>query len=123
LSYIEYILSSQVESNVRLFSWKTKDEKKKCSFIVEQIVYFFYKRVPFHRIKQQIWRQLKLKSIQGIRITYSGRLGGRSKKAQRSRRKLSMGSSIISCFESKMSFASQYALTILEKLELKFGLL
>jgi hypothetical protein len=32
-----------------------------------------------------------------------------------------MGSSIISCFESKMSFASQYALTILEKLELKFG--
>ena len=120
LSYIEYILSSQVESNVRLFSWKTRDEKKSALFIVEQIVYFLQKRVPFHRIKQQIWRQLKLKSIQGIRITYSGRLGGRSKKAQRSRRKtFQWGQASSHVFESKMSFASQYALTIFGKIGIK----
>jgi ribosomal protein S3 len=103
------------------FSWKTKDEKKSALFIVEQIVYFFYKRVPFHRIKQQIWRQLKLKSIQGIRITYSGRLEVALRKHNVRDENFSMGSSIISCFESKMSFASQYALTIFGKLELKFG--
>ena len=85
VSYIEYILSSQLKTNVRLFSWKTRDEKKSALFLVEQIVYFLQKRIPFSRIKQQICRELKLESMQGIRITYSGRLGGRSKKAQRSR--------------------------------------
>ena len=120
LSYIEYILSSQIKSSVRLSSWKTKDEKKSALFIIEQIVYFLQRRVPFHRIKQQIWRQLKLKSIQGIRITYSGRLGGRSKKAQRSRRKtFQWGQASSHVFESKLSFASKYALTIFGKIGIK----
>ncbi len=120
LSYIEYILSSQIKSSVRLSSWKTKDEKKSALFIIEQIVYFLQRRVPFHRIKQQIWRQLKLKSIQGIRITYSGRLGGRSKKAQRSRRKtFQWGQASSHVFDSKLSFASKYALTIFGKIGIK----
>ena len=120
LSYIEYILSSQLKSSVRLSSWKTKDEKKSALFMVEQIVYFLERRVPFHRIKQQIWRQLKLKSIQGLRITYSGRLGGRSKKAQRSRRKtFQWGQASSHVFQSKISFASKYALTTFGKIGIK----
>ena len=119
-SYIEYILSTQIKSSVRLSSWKTKDEQKSALFIIEQIVYFLQRRVPFHRIKQQIWRQLKLKSIQGIRIAYSGRLGGRSKKAQRSRRKtFQWGQASSHVFDSKMSFASKYALTIFGKIGIK----
>ena len=120
LSYMEYILSSQLKNNVRLFSWKTRDEKKSALFLVEQIVYFLQKRVPFSRIKQQMWREFKLGSMQGLRITYSGRLGGRSKKAQRSRRKtFQWGQTSSHVFASKLSFASKYALTIFGKIGIK----
>ena len=120
LCYMEYVLSSQLKSNVRLFSWKTRDEKKSALFIVEQIVYFLQKRVPFSRIKQQMDRELKLKSMQGIRITYSGRLGGRSKKAQRSRRKtFQWGQTSSHVFASRLSFAFKNALTIFGKAGIK----
>ncbi len=120
ISYIEYILSSQLKSNVRLFSWKTRDEKKSALFIVEQIVYFLEKRVPFSRIKQQMSRELNLESMKGIRVTYSGRLGGRSKKAQRSRQKtFQWGQTSSHVFKSKLSFASKHALTIFGKIGLK----
>ena len=56
LSYIEYILSTELKSNVRVLSWKTKNEKKSALFIVEQIIYFLQKRVPFGKIKQRLWK-------------------------------------------------------------------
>ena len=65
-------------------------------------------------------RELKLKSMQGIRITYSGRLGGRSKKAQRSRRKtFQWGQTSSHVFASRLSFAFKNALTIFGKAGIK----
>ena len=120
LSYIEYILSTDLGSNVRVLSWKTKNEKKSALFIVEQIIYFLQKRVPFGKIKQQLWRELKIKYMRGFRITYSGRLGGRSKKAQRSRQKtFQWGKTSSHVFSSKLSFASKSALTKFGKVGIK----
>ena len=120
LSYIEYILSTELRSNVRVLSWKTKDEKKSALFIVEQIIYFLQKRVPFGKIKQQLWRELQFKYMEGFRITYSGRLGGRSKKAQRSRQKtFQWGKTSSHVFSSKLSFASKSALTKFGKVGIK----
>ena len=120
LSYIEYILSTELKSNVRVFSWKTKNEKKSALFIVEQIIYFLKKRVPFGKIKQQLWRELQSKYMRGFRITYSGRLGGRSKKAQRSRQKtFQWGKTSSHVFSSKLSFASKSALTKFGKVGIK----
>ena len=120
LSYIEYVLSTELRSNVRLLSWKTKDEKKSALFIVEQIIYFLQKRVPFGKIKQQLWRELQFQYMKGFRITYSGRLGGRSKKAQRSRKKtFQWGKTSSHVFSSKLSFASKSALTKFGKVGIK----
>ena len=120
LSYIEYILSTDLRSNVRVLSWKTKNEKKSALFIVEQIIYFLQKRVPFGKIKQQLWRELRIKYMRGFRITYSGRLGGRSKKAQRSRQKtFQWGKTSSHVFSSKLSFASKSALTKFGKVGIK----
>ena len=120
LSYIEYILSTELRSNVRVLSWKTKNEKKSALFIVEQIIYFLQKRVPFGKIKQQLWRELQSKYMRGFRITYSGRLGGRSKKAQRSRQKtFQWGKTSSHVFSSKLSFASKSALTKFGKVGIK----
>ena len=123
LSYIEYILSIELKSNVRVFSCKTKNEKKSALFIVEQIIYFLQKRVPFSKIKQQLWRESRFKYMKGLRITYSGRLGGRSKKAQRSRQKtFQWGKTSSHVFSSKLSFASKSALTKFGKVGIKVWL-
>lgn len=51
LSYIESLLSSQLKSNVRLFSWKTRDEKKKRSFYSRANRVFFTKKSAFQSHK------------------------------------------------------------------------
>jgi small subunit ribosomal protein S3 len=58
--------------------------------------------------------------MEGFRITYSGRLGGRSKKAQRSRQKtFQWGKTSSHVFSSKLSFASKSALTKFGKVGIK----
>lgn len=116
--HFENILSKQLDKHVNLYLIKTRDHFRSASFLAEEIVYYLKKRIPFYRIKNRIIKEVKLlPAIKGIRITCSGRVGGRSKKAQRSKKQnIQYGQTSLHVFSSRIDFSSKKVLN-------KFGLI
>jgi len=116
--HMESIISNQLKLGVNLTSLRNLDDTQSSLFLVEEIVNYLQRRVSFRTIKNQIMKEvLKSKNIRGIRIAFSGRLGGRSKKAQRSKTEyLRWGQTSLHVFSSQISFAHKAAST-------RFGLL
>ena len=87
----------------------------------EEIIYYLEKRVSFVKIKNQILREASKSSfVKGLRITCSGRVGGRSKKAQRSKVQIiKYGQTSLHVFSSKIDFASKPAHTAFGLLGIK----
>jgi len=102
--------------NINFFRALT--EKQSALFLVQEIIHYLERKVPFRRIKTQILREIpRYKRIKGIRITCSGRVGGRSKKAQRSKtQSAKIGQTSLGVFSSKIDFACRSAYT-------RFGLI
>ena len=117
-SHLESFLSNQYNSFFNLHLFRTLIEKQGALFLVQEIVYYLERKMPFRRIKTQILREIPhYKHIKGVRITCSGRVGGRSKKAQRSKtQSVKIGQTPLGVFSSKIDFASKSALT-------RFGLI
>lgn len=111
--HIETVLSLHLSTTVEINTVKTYDHFRSASFLAEEIVYYLEQRIPFRRIKNKILKEVEhLTSIKGIRITCSGRVGGRSKKAQRSKIDLvKFGETSLHVFSSRIDFASKKALT------------
>ena len=88
-------------------------EKQSAFFWVQEIIYYLERKIPFRRIKTQILKEIPhYKHIKGIRIKCSGRVGGRSKKAQRSKtQSVKMGQTSLGVFSSKIDFACKSAST------------
>ena len=82
-------------------------------FCQVQIAFFLEKRIPFRRIKNKLLKQLsKISAIRGVRITCSGRVGGKSKKAQRSKTEcIKYGQTSLHVFSSKIDFSMKTAFT------------
>ena len=82
--------------------------------MADEIVYFLEKRVPFRRIKAKISQHLSQNpKIRGLRITCSGRVGGKSKKAQRAKTEcVKYGQTSLHVFSSQIDFASRTASTV-----------
>lgn len=116
--YLEYFLSKQYQNFFNLFFFRIQTEKQGALFLVEDIIYYLERKIPFRRIKSQILKEIpRYRLIRGIRITCSGRVGGRSKKAQRSKtQSVKIGQTPLGVFSSKIDFASKSALT-------RFGLI
>ena len=117
-SYLESFLCKQYRTFFNLLFFRSGTEKQGALFLVEDIIYYLERKIPFRRIKSQILKEIpKYTSIRGIRITCSGRVGGRSKKAQRSKiQSVKIGQTPLGVFSSKIDFASKSALT-------RFGLI
>lgn len=117
--HIESILSKLYQKHtvpigrIQLQTVKITEDFKSAQFLADEIAYFLEQKVQFRRIKNRILNEVKKKPfIKGIRITCSGRVGGRSKKAQRSRTDLlKYGQTSLHVFSSKIDFANSTAYT------------
>ena len=116
--HLESFLSKSYNSFFNLHLFRTLIEMQGALFLVQEIIYYLERKIPFRRIKTQILREIPhYKHIKGVRITCSGRVGGRSKKAQRSKtQSVKIGQTPLGVFSSKIDFASKSALT-------RFGLI
>lgn len=119
--HIESQLSNALFSNVVVSFSRFSNEKQSAIFLAEEIIYYLEKRVPFFKIKNQILREITQNSfLKGLRITCSGRVGGRSKKAQRSKvQVIKYGQTSLHVFSSKIDFASKHAHTAFGLLGIK----
>ena len=117
-TYLEHSISKQYSSFFNINLFRTLIEKQSASFIVEEIVHYLERKIPFRRIKTQILKEIpQYTNIKGIRIKCSGRVGGRSKKAQRSKtQSVKIGQTSLGVFSSKIDFACKSAYT-------RFGLI
>ncbi len=116
--HLESFLSKQYQTFFNINFFRSLTEKQGAFFLVQEIIYYLERKMPFRRIKTQILREIPhYKRIKGIRITCSGRVGGRSKKAQRSKtQSVKIGQTSLGVFSSKIDFACKSAYT-------RFGLI
>lgn len=112
-THIENFLSSTYNIDLQLFPILSKQNWQSAGFVADEIVYFLERRVSFSRIKNRILRQASMQPfIRGLRITCSGRVGGKSKKAQRATQEcIKYGETSLHVFDCKIDFASRNAYT------------
>jgi len=111
--HLELQLSNVFSSDVTISFFRFFNEKQSAIFLAEEIIYYLEKRISFFKIKNQILRDIhKNLFLKGLRITCSGRVGGRSKKAQRAKTQIiKYGQTSLHVFSSKIDFASKHANT------------
>lgn len=112
-NHMEYVLSKQLNINFELFPIRVSNDFRSALFLAEEIVYYIERRVPFRKIKNKILKEVSLFSqIKGLRIACSGRVGGRSKKAQRAKTEsFKYGQTSLHVFSSQIDFAAKTAIT------------
>ena len=123
-THLESQLSNFCFSDVVVSFFRLSNEKQSAIFLAEEIIYYLEKKVSFLKIKNQILRQASESSfLKGLRITCSGRVGGRSKKAQRSKvQVIKYGQTSLHVFSSKIDFYSKPANTAFGLLGVKVWL-
>lgn len=111
--YLESHLSRFFKQQIDFIPFKVKNDWQNANYLAEEIVYFLEKRLPFRRLKSKLVKQFsQIKNIRGVRITCSGRVGGKSKKAQRSKVEcLKYGQTSLHVFSSPIDFAQKTAFT------------
>ena len=92
--------------------------------LLDQIVALLEKRVSFREIKSKLFRNVESNClIKGVRFSCSGRLGGRSKKAQKAKtQSYQWGETSLNAFSSKIVFANKSAITPYGKVGVKIWL-
>lgn len=92
--------------------------------LLDTVVALIEKRVSFREIKSKLFQNLsKDPQIKGVRISCSGRLGGRSKKAQKAKMQSDQwGETSLHAFSSKVLFANKSAYTPYGKVGIKIWL-
>ncbi len=115
----------ELENNIRVHSGNTfrfhfikiNDIYQNTQYILDLILFFLKKRIPYQRIRNILENEFKKVSfIKGVRLTYSGRLGGKTNKAERKKiNTIRIGKPSLHIFSSKLDFAQGDAQT-------KFGM-
>ena len=110
---------TQLKSKIHLL--KCPSIHQNPSFLAGQIVFLLQERVAFRRLKHRIIEEIRKDvNIKGIRITCSGRVAARSKKAQKARTdSIQWGATSLNIFSEYLSFASCYAQTTFGKIGVK----
>ncbi len=113
-SSIQRYLSGMFNIELSSIPFKITQDWQNAGYLADEIVYFLEKRVPFRRIKSKISQHLSQNpKIRGLRITCSGRVGGKSKKAQRAKTEcVKYGQTSLHVFSSQIDFASRTAATV-----------
>jgi hypothetical protein len=83
------------------------------SFLADEIVWFLERRVSFRLLKRALGRIVEnMPNVQGVRVTVSGRVGGRSKKSNRARSEVwKYGATPLHVFSREIDFAQRVAQT------------
>ena len=120
LPTLEKVVGHRLGSSIIFHLYKLENENQAAHFLLQEIIYYLEKRVSFRRLKSVLLQELKASQIEGVRIVCSGRVGGRSKKAQRARKEgFQVGQTLSHVFSSKLSFASGSGLTPFGKVGVK----
>lgn len=120
-NYIQNFLHSQFNINTEFKPLHVSQDWQSAGFLADEIVYFLERRVTFRRLKNKIIKKvMENPSIRGIRINCSGRVGGKSKKAQRAKTEsVKAGQTSRNTFSSKIDFAARTARTIFGSVGIK----
>ena len=99
-------------------------DRQNAQALVDQIITLLEKRISFRQIKSNVFKLVSEDlQIKGVRISCSGRLGGRSKKAQKAKMQCdSWGETSLNTFSSKLLFTSRSAFTPYGKVGIKLWL-
>jgi len=110
---LEKNLSTFFKSNVTLLPFQSSSEWQDAGYFADEIVFLLERHIPFRQIKNRILKQFSTNSsLRGIRITCSGRVGGKSKKAQRAKTdSIKYGQTSLNVFSSHIDFAARTAHT------------
>ena len=112
-TYFQSFFSHFFGNETQIISFFLKNEWQHAGYLADEIIFFLEKRIPFRRIKMKLIKQLaQVDRIQGLRIVCSGRVGGKSKKAQRAKvESMKYGETSLHVFSSQIDFAARTALT------------
>jgi hypothetical protein len=112
-NYIQRFLYSLSNINTEFLPFGVLQDWQSAGFLADEIVYFLERRVTFRRLKHKIIKKISENpNIRGIRITCSGRVGGKSKKAQRAKTEcVKYGQTSRHTFSSRIDFAVRTART------------
>lgn len=119
----EGVVSATYRCKIHLF--KIPSSYQSAFFIASRVVFLLQERVPFRQLKLRLIPELvqeieKRAYIKGIRITCSGRVASRSKKAQKARTdSIQWGETGLNIFSESVHFASKNAQTTYGKLGVK----
>jgi hypothetical protein len=94
------------------------------AFLVESVAYLLQRKSSFRQIKDDIFRELdQYELIKGARLSCAGRLGGRSKKAQKAKTQSAQwGETSLTVFSSRLAFSSKGVNTTYGKVGVKVWL-
>lgn len=112
---LETNISKFLNSDITLIPFQVQSEWQDAGYFADEIVFLLERRISFRQIKNRLLKQFSLNpSVQGVRITCSGRVGGKSKKAQRARvDSIKYGQTSLHVFSSQIDFAVRTAHTAL----------
>ena len=120
LDTLEQSIGRRVGSFLTLHLYRLEKEDQAAQLLLQEVIYYLEKRVPFRRLKSVLSQELGGGNIQGVRVVCSGRVGGRSKKAQRARKEgFQLGQTSSHVFSSRLSFASGSGITSFGKIGVK----
>lgn len=112
---LEINISKFLNSDITLIPFQVQSEWQDAGYFADEIVFLLERRISFRQIKNRLLKQFALNPhVQGVRITCSGRVGGKSKKAQRARvDSIKYGQTSLHVFSSQIDFAVRTAHTAL----------
>jgi hypothetical protein len=117
-THIESILETISKTPTTVHFWKSFWDGGSAIFLAREIAFYLQKRIPFSKIRREILREISenrgkvWNCVEGIRVSCSGRSGGKSKKAQRGKSEtFYWGRNSSSLFLSRVGFAKSSAFT------------
>ena len=119
--HLEWVINCALNSRCKIYPLLCHSTNQNPHFLAGQIVSSLQEKVPFRRLKHQIIRDIKKSnSIKGVRISCSGRVAARSKKAQKAKTEsIQWGQTSLHVFSESLSFASESAYTPFGKIGVK----
>ena len=106
---------------LRLYLFKVAESQQNSQFLAQRISNGLRNRFTFQKIRRQIiWDLKKSKYVKGVRVTLSGRVEGRSKKAQKAQsRSFQWGQTELHVLSSLVQFTGQELVTPRGKIGIK----
>jgi len=112
-NHISDHIESSLKSPVNWYPVVISSIWQDASFLADEIVWFLERRVSFRLLKRALARTVEnMPNIQGVRVTVSGRVGGRSKKSNRARSETwKYGATPLHVFSREIDYAQRVART------------